>query len=280
MQLSAFVDCYCRDKDIACATAIDYHYIVRAFDVWHGAPVDLDELTPGLLSAYLSWMKEHGRAPATIRSRRTKLLLLWRAAYAASYTENKPDPDRVRKVKVPPPNPQGLTREQTAQLVAWCRVNMRRKLRSVPVATGDYLGALYAFLWDSAMRLGDALDMQWEWIGPTVTWRQSKTSTWHTARISQTTLELLERIRVPGHSKPWPRSASSRTSLYAMIRRSFRGAGLSGTSKWLRRGAATDCFERGLDPGKCLGHVPGSRVAIRHYVSPAAQIQIVSPQEL
>ena len=274
MTLSEYVPIYAMERDLAARTAADYAWVASQFDV------DVDCITAQAINAHLQLLKDRGCSPSSLRSRRTKLLVLWRSAYRCGLTENKPDPDRVRKVKVPPPNPQGLTREQTAQLVAWCRINMRRKLRSVPVAAGDYLGALYAFLWDSAMRLGDALDMQWEWIGPTVTWRQSKTSTWHTARISQTTLELLERIRVPGHSKPWPRSASSRTSLYAMIRRSFRGAGLSGTSKWLRRGAATDCFERGLDPGKCLGHVPGSRVAIRHYVSPAAQLEPVSPREL
>lgn len=52
-----------------------------------------------------------------------------------------------------------------------------------------------------------------------------------------------------------------------MIRRAFAGAGLTGTSKYIRRGVATDVYLRGLDPGRALGHVPGSRVAIRWYVS-------------
>lgn len=279
MRILDFVERYAIEHDVRAGTISDYRVTVVVFTRSQGVDT-FTSLMDADISEHLAWLKDHGYSPATIRGRRAKLLVLWRAAYAMGYTDNRPDPDRIRKVKVPPPNPQGLTREQTQQLVAWCRCNMRRRLRSVPVSGGDYLAALYAFMWDSAMRLGDALDMQWEWIGPTVTWRQSKTSRWCTAKISSSTLELLERIRVPGHSKPWPRSASSRTSLYAMIRRSFRGAGLTGTSKWLRRGAATDVFERGLDPGRALGHVPGSRVALRYYVSQEAQIEPVSPREL
>jgi len=53
-----------------------------------------------------------------------------------------------------------------------------------------------------------------------------------------------------------------------------------GTSKLIRQGVATDVFLAGKDPGQALGHVPGSRVAIRHYVRPDAQLSPVSPTEL
>lgn len=274
MKLSAFVPVYARHRDIAARTAEEYRWIAAQFDV------DVDAITAHLINAHLEVLKERGCAPSTMRSRRTKLLVLWRAAYAMGYTENRPDPDRIKKVRVPAPNPQGMSREQVGALVEWCQANMRRHLLSVNVPAGDYLAALFLYLWSTGARIGDAVRLRYADIqGDSVTWCQSKTGIWHKARLSPATLAAIELIRTE-REFVWPRRGRNRSSLYALIRRAFRGAGFVGTSKYIRRGVATDCFERGLDPGRALGHVPGSRVAIRHYVSPAAQIQIVSPQEL
>lgn len=275
MKLSDFVSIYTMERDIALRTRDDYAWVASQFNV------DVDAITAHLINVHLQLLKDRGCSPSSVRSRRTKLLVLWRAAYRDGYTENRPDPYRVRKVRVPAPNPQGLTHEQTARLVEWCQLHMRRRMRLIPVPAGDYLAALFLFLWSTGMRLGDALSMQFDWLQTdTVTWRQSKTDRWHTARLSPATLHAIETIRTPGRSLIWPRPGKSRTALYAMIRRAFRGAGLDGTSKYIRRGVATDVFTRGLDPGRALGHVPGSRVAIRFYVSQDAQIEPVSPTEL
>lgn len=281
MKFSQFTQCYARDHQIRPTTADDYRWVVGVLDGQLGRTVDLDELRPEMLSDHLLWLQTQGRSLATVRSRRTKLLVLWRAAYRDGYTNNRPDPDRVRKVRVPAPNPQGLSHEQTAMLVEYCQTHMRRRMRLVSVPAGDYLAALFLYLWATGCRIGDALAVRYDMLdGDTVTWRQSKTGTWCRARLSPATLHAVELIRTPGRCLVWPRPGKSRTALYAMIKRAFRGAGLDGTSKYIRRGVATDVFQRGLDPGRALGHVPGSRVAIRFYVSQDAQIEPVSPTEL
>lgn len=279
MQLSTFAAGYRRRYDVSALTASDYLMVARCFEKWLGRPVELDDLTAANINDYLLHLSELKRSSSTIASRRRKLLILWRAAYRERETENAPDADRIRRIKVPAPNPQGLTREQTARLVAWCQVNKRRKLRLVPVPAGDYLAALFLFLWSSGMRLGDALSMEFAWIQPTITFKQSKTGRWHKARLSPATLEAIERIRTK-RAMVWPRTNKSRRPLYKMIREAFKGAGLEGSSKWIRRGVATDVYLSGGDPGQALGHVPGSRVAFRHYVSQEAQLSPVSPTEL
>lgn len=280
MRILDFVERYAIEHDVRAGTISDYRVTVVVFTRSQGVDT-FTSLMDADISEHLAWLKDHGYSPATIRGRRAKLLVLWRAAYAMGYTNNRPDPDRVRKVKVPPPNPQGLTHKQTACLVEWCQTNMRRRLRLVPVPAGDYLAALFLFLWSTGMRLGDAVSMEYSWLqGDMVTWRQSKTGHWHRARLSPATLHAIEKIRTPERALIWPRPAKSRTALYALIRRAFKGAGLIGTSKYIRRGVATDVFQRGLDPGRALGHVPGSRVAIRYYVSQDAKIEPVSPTEL
>lgn len=280
MLILDYVNRYGVDHDIREGTLDDYRFSVVVF-VRCRQIHRLCDLTAASLSEHLACLKERGLSAYTIRGRRAKLLVLWRAAYRDGYTENRPDPDRVRKVRVPAPNPQGLTHEQTAMLVEWCQSSMRRRMRLVPVPAGDYLAALFLYLWSTGCRIGDALAVRYDMLnGDTVIWRQEKTGRWHRARLSPATLHAVELIRTPGRLLVWPRPGKSRTALYAMIKRAFCGAGLDGTSKYIRRGVATDVFRRGLDPGRALGHVPGSRVAIRFYVSQDVQIEPVSPTEI
>lgn len=277
MRLPEYVTSYLLATDVSARTADDYRWIAAYFD--RETQLSLDEFSAANLNAFLVKLQDRGWKPASLRGLRTKLLVLWRAAYRDGCTENRPDADRLRRIRVPQPNPQGLSRAETERLVAWCQQNLRRKMRLVPVPAGDYLAALFLFLWSTGMRLGDALSMEYAWIAPTITWQQSKTGRWHRARLSPATLAAIENIRTE-RALVWPRPGKSRTALYKLIRRAFTGAGLSGTSKFIRRGVATNVYLNGDDPGQALGHVPGSRVAIRFYVSQEAQLAPVSPTEL
>lgn len=278
MRLPEFVPIYLLGNDVSARTADDYRWVAHYFD--RDVGIGFDELTSVRMNEYLVALKARGWKASSVHSFRTKLLVLWKAAYREGYTENRPDTDRIRRVKVPPPNPQGFSEEETRLLVAWCEVNLRRRMRLISVPAGDYLAALFAFLWDSGMRIGDAISMEFAWLGPRVTWCQSKTSVWHQAEISPRTLELIERIRIPERAMIWPRPAKSRTALYRLIRRAAAGAGLNGTSKFFRRGGATNVHVNGGDAGRYCGHVAGSRVAYRFYVSPAAQLKSESPNRL
>lgn len=277
MRLPEYVASYLLANDVSARTADDYRWIAGYFD--RDLQLPLDEFSAARINAYLVALKERGWSPPSLRGLRTKLLVLWRAAYRDGFTENAPDADRIRRIRVPEPNPQGLDHEQMTRLVAWCQVNLRRKMRLVPVPAGDYLAALFLFLWATGMRLGDAVSMEYAWLGPTITWRQSKTGRWHRASLSPATLAAIEKIRTE-RAMIWPRPGKNRTALYRLIRKAFAGAGLEGTSRWIRRGVATNVYINGGDPGAALGHVPGSRVAHRFYVSQDAQITPVSPTPL
>lgn len=277
MRLPEYVASYLLANDVSLRTADDYRWIASYFD--RDTNLRLDEFSAQRINAYLVMLKERGWEPPSLRGMRTKLLVLWRSAYREGFTDNQPDSDRIRRIKVQQPNPQGLTHEQTATLVDWCEGNLRRRMRLVPVPAGDYLAALFLFLWSSGMRVGDAISMEYAWIQPTITWRQSKTGRWHRASLSPRTIAAIERIRTE-RALVWPRPGKSRTALYRLIKRAFAGAGLQGSSRSIRRGHATNVYLSGGDPGQALGHVPGSRVAFRHYVSQEAQLGVVSPTEL
>lgn len=280
MQLLEFASRYREFCDVKPVTLRDYVMTAASFDAWRGRAVQLAELSARLLNDYLTHLVDAGRAKDTVASRRRKLLVLWRAAYRQGYCPHPPDVDRVLRIRTPMPNPLGVDAEQVRALIDVCRARYRRRLRLIPVVKGDYLAALFAFLWDSDMRLLDATEFDFARLAPEIVWRQSKTGRWARARITPRTLELIERIRLPVRQKIFPRPGQSRTALYKMIREAFAAAGLVGTSKYIRRGAATDVFRDDRDPAVALGHVPGSRVAYRNYIPQAAQLKVESPQPL
>lgn len=279
MHVSEYVPIYVMGRDVSARTIDDYTWVANYFT--RDTCLRFSDLTAASVNAYLVSLKDREWSPESIKSFRTKFLTLWRAAYADGYTDNRPDVDRIRKIRVAQPNPKGLNAEQARTLIEYCETHHRRRMRLISVPKGDYLAALFGFLWDTDMRLGDSLSMEFNWIqAGHVTWLQSKTKRWHRAKVSEKTLGLIDRIRSPERRLIWPRPSKSQTSLFRMIRRAFIDAGLEGSSKWIRRGAATDVYLSGGDPSRALGHVPGSRVAYRHYVSQEAQLEPVSPTEL
>lgn len=280
MLLSNFAAAYRLHADVKAITAADYLATAQAFERWAGGAVTLEALSAALLNRYLNDLADRGRAADTVASRRRKLLVLWRAAYRHGATDNRPDVDRVLRIRTAAPNPLGVDAGAMRRLIDYCRTHYRRRLRLVPVAKGDYLAALYGLLWDADMRLLDATQLGFASLGPEITWRQSKTGRWARARISTGTLALIDAIRQPARLLIFPRPSRSRTALYKMIRESFAAAGLAGTSKYIRRGAATDVYLDDRDPAVALGHAPGSRVAYRNYIPQAAQLRVESPREL
>lgn len=281
MRLSAFVDQYRISRQISLRTYRDYKLAAAGFETWHLKPIAIDAITHQLVNCYLLWLTDAGHSLYTVHGRRTKILVLWRAACSLGYSDNWPNEHRIRRIKCPTPNPICWSLDELRRVICFAEHQMRFRLRSVDVFAGDYVAALLRFLHDSGMRVGDAVSMEFAWLaGGTVTWKQSKTAYWHRAKLSQCTLDAIRKIRTDNRSLIWPRGRSDSGALYRLIRIAAAGAGLTGTSKYIRRGVATDVYLRGLDPGRALGHVPGSRVAIRWYVSQEAQIDPVSPTEL
>lgn len=281
MYLSQVVEEYRAYRQISLRTHRDYRLAVNGFEGWQAQPVDVDFLQHTHLNNYLLWLTESGKSLWTVQGRRTKILVIWRAACALGLSENWPNERRVRRIKPPDPNPECWTVEEVRRVLNYCEREMRFQLRSVNCIAGDYLSALVRFLHDVGMRIGDSICMEFDWVlNGTVTWRQGKTGYWHSARLSQGTLDAIRRIRTDSRRLIWPRRRSDSGALYRLFRQAAEGAGLIGTSKYIRRGGATDVFLRGDDPAKYCGHKPGSRVALKWYVSRTAQITPVSPTEL
>lgn len=287
MHLSEHVETYIREHDLRNGTAADYSTMARMFTEW-SLSVSLETLSTAeatnLLNDWIIHLTGMGLAPSTVRGYRAKVLVLWRDAYRCGVVNTMPDVLRVRRVKVPRSNPEGWTRDDIMRLCEYCEIEpgMRRRLRLVKVQKGLYLSALFRWLFNTGMRLGDALDVSFSDIqGGQIVFRQNKTEVWHRVKLWPSTLRAIDRIRDPQRDRIWWQPSRGHRALYRTIQLTVERAGLKGTTKFARRGGATvvEQEQPGMAP-TYLGHVPGSTVAYRHYVDQRLLTRVASPSEL
>lgn len=286
MNLTEHVATYVREHDLRNGTACDYGTMARLFTEWSGG-IRLEQLSTveatNLLNSWIIHLTGEKLAPASVRGYRGKILVLWRDAYRVGALPTMPDVLRVRKVKVPRTNPEGWSRDDIARLCEFCEIDpsMRRRLRMTKVPKGLYLGALFRFMFNTGMRLGDALDVSFADIqGGQITFSQNKTGVFHRVVLWPSTIRAIERIREPKRDRIWWQGGTANRALYKTIQLTVKRAGLKGTSKYARRGGATTVEQE--QPGMAptyLGHVPGSTVAYSNYVDRRLLTRTACPTE-
>jgi len=220
----------------------------------------------------LDWLHAYAQQvrPATLNSKRSSLLCLWR--YAAS----------LELVSPPPP----LARMTTADAipVAWTLDQVRRIVETaahwpghwaegVPASLGWLLGL--SILWDTAARIGELWHAQIAhvqqdiWLVPAP--HRKGRRRWKAYRLHAQTVELVERRRHYGGTRLWP-FPHRRREIWPHYKRLLRSAGLPADRDHmfhcLRRTAESlAAAQRGVEwAAACVGHSP--QVAQRHYINP------------
>lgn len=268
--LGAYVAQYALFHDCRPETMRQYEVSVALFERWAGGPVRLDELDAESVSAWLRDYAASGVSQATVRSKRSHVLIMWRAAADDGLCELPRR--RVRPVRVPWAAPEAWTRQEVQRLLEACDSLVRWHPCGLRRSTWWRLAVMVA--WDSGLRRGDLWALRVDSVplaGGPFKVRQSKTGTSVVCELSPATLELLREslVQAPrSHVCPWP---SSRETFESQFRRIVRAAGIrAGTWKWLRRGSGTDCeLQREGAASEQLGHRPGSPIARLSYVDPA-----------
>lgn len=283
MRLVDFVEVYATTHELTPEAIRQYRMTAERLEAWAGEVVMLTDMNEMLISA---WLRHYSGSvkPATVRSKRTQLMALWRAA-ADEYLCDPPL-RRVRSVRVPWEPRESWVLEEVRQLVRAASWLPRRMKDGMPRA--EWFDLAIRIAWDSGLRWGDQIAIRTADLhGNVLVVAQSKTRRPVCGRLSASTMEILTeslRRRPREFLTPWP---SSHETFNAQVRRLVAKAAIRpGTWKWLRRGSATDVEIQ--QPGKGmaarhLGHAPGSKIAELNYLNPAAiaaHVPIVSPREL
>ena len=275
MTLSEYVRTYCLEHDLTAATIEQYSVVAKQFDEFCRKPLEL--VVAEDANRFIMHMLET-LARTTVKNRRGALGVLLRAAAA----DNLCAPlGKIRVVKVPQANPDAYTRDELAKLLD--AVKIMRGWYANGIRRRDWWRAYLQAKYDSGLRVGDMLCLEWTDIWPdgTLVMVQNKTGHSHKIRFESGTLEAMERIKPYGGALIFPWHAC-REAYFAAFRRLRKKAGVKGSAKWIRRAGATHvAMEHGTEAAtKFLGHRSGD-LAVRHYID-ARQVgtTIYKPQPL
>lgn len=286
--LSEYLDEYGLTREIAADSLQQYRFAVDKFDRWRaarglGGRVRLDQLSELEVSAWLRDYAGQGWSPATVRSKRTHVVGLWRNAADDGYVD--PPRRRIRSQKVEI-TPVCWEWAEVVQLLRACRGLPRRHPCGLPRRVWWELAVRVA--WDTGLRKGDLFRLRVDQIPESglFGFTQHKTKRPIVCRLDAVTLELLRESLAACPRElvcPW---TGTRENFDAQVRRLVAKAGVRpGTWKWLRRASGTDVeVQQAGAAGRQLGHAPGSRVTYQAYVDPvivaAASRNVVWPQPL
>lgn len=229
---------------------------VVAWQKQAGKPLTLADLADGPLNAYIDWLRQN-RKPDTCRTRRGNLLILWHWAYQESLTDVAPR--RVRRLRPIDRQPTAWTLGEVQSLLATAE-RLPGTFWHSTVCRAAWWSSLIRTAYDTALRLGDLLQMQTDDIRSLLVVRQSKTGRLVNVRLRPATLASIDQTLADKQRRLIWRLWGCEETFFLHFRRLVAASGIRpGTFRWLRRTAATQ-LER-VAPGRAtelLGHASRS----------------------
>jgi integrase len=137
--------------DMMPGSVLQLRIAVALLDEWHGGPVLLTDLSPAMLTAWMRWLGEGGRAAPTVNKKRSSVLAIWRHAAEAGFCS---PPNRVPKRLEPRRVPTAWRIEDVGRLFAACD-QLRGWWEGGPVAIYWRLGL--SLIWDTGCRINEVL---------------------------------------------------------------------------------------------------------------------------
>ena len=220
-------------------------------------PWQVEDITSSMVDDYLTEALRT-RAPNTVANHRRMLTTL--LAEARRLGMNTCILERFRRVKTPRPLP-----------VAWSLTEIKHLVetaRRVPGQFHDLKKSLFLEAWfltayATGIRAGDLVQIRWDQIrGRRLYLRQSKTSSPHVAVFTDEALSACKAL--PRRERVFGEFAAINT-IQQWVAACVEKAGLTGSTKWLRRSCATYAKVKGMSPKAKLGHLTDG-LAEKHYV--------------
>lgn len=211
----------------------------RAYGAYLTRPADTGDFEAAKLNAFLAHLLAIGRSPWGVKSRRTGLLVLWRFARNAGLVQSPPD--GVKRVHCQPLSNDGFDVRQMEQLLGYVST-LRFSVNRTSLPQRLWWDSLLRVKWDLVLRAGDMLRVRpcdfrpegWLWA------RESKTGRENWLRLRPSAAESLAAFLAvdPRRSLVWPGYAPK--NFYKAFKRLAVRAGVPGTSRFVRRGSASE----------------------------------------
>lgn len=220
-------------------------------------PWQVEEITTQMVDEYLTDALTK-RAPSTVANHRRMLTTLM--VEARRLGMNTCILERFRRVKCPAPLPVAWSLAEIKHLVETAR---RTPGQFHDLNKASFLEAWFLAAYATGLRAGDLIEIRWDQIrGRRLYVRQSKTSTPHVAVFTDEALAacraLPKRPRIFG-------DFAALNTIQQWVAECVERAGLSGSTRTLRKSCATYAKVKGMSPKAKLGHRTEG-LAERHYV--------------
>ena len=211
-------------------------------------PWQVRDLTPDTIDAYLTDALRHLAASTVGNHRRMLKTLL---DFAAS--ERLVDASivrRLRRVKVPRPNPTAWSHDQIRSLLAVAsQMPGRTKGCELKILMPAWILTAYA----TGLRLNDLLALRHDSLrGSRIIVSQQKTSEPHVVQLDDPALEAIRRL--PRKGPLIFGDLVGRSRILVAMRKLVKLSEASGSTKYLRRSGATYVEAEGKDATRHLGH--------------------------
>lgn len=263
--LRSYAAQYAIERALAASSERALRYVLNSLELYLKRPATLDDLCSATLNGWITWMYRERLDPETIRGRRTATVGIWKHACEAELVTMPPM--RIRKVKVPDKPPVCWDWPELLKLLDVARALTGVMNRDRRVSRADFWQAWLYVDYGTGLRLGDLRKLRFDNIssdGRTIT-VQSKTGDVVTGHIQPEGMAIVTRMRQRGRRLVFG-DLVNHSNAQRYFRKLVAMAGLSGSTKWIRRTGAT--WLEVESPGSAqayLGHrTPG--LAQRNYI--------------
>ncbi len=252
-------------RELSSETKACYVHIAMALRAYLGREPTINDLTHHQVNAWLGDLLKTGRSAYTVKSYRTRVLVLMRFVKSEGRMSNA-EPDRVRRIHCDRLEIKGYGTGAMLQLL-----NAAAEMKGVVKRTGInrriYLVSMLLLMWNIGCRIGDIKTIRVSKFDSTgrlwVFENKTRKSRWH--RLHPITRDAIAACiaAAPAREFIWP-GYSSR-NICRMFVEFAKAVGVGGSSKYIRRGSAS-AFDR-LSPGqgwRFLNH-SDPRVFEQHY---------------
>lgn len=177
------------------------------------------------------------RSTITVRNERVVLLAMWRWAYEAGIVDNAPR--GIMRVKARRAPTKAWTQEQLRELLEATKAYDGQTLRS-GANKGDFLRAWVLLGYECGARHGDLWRFTDEHLdGDALAWTQGKTGDAIVRLLSPACLQACRKMLAKSKDGTILGWVCKKRQAMRHMRLFIDAAGVSGTSKWLRRSGAT-----------------------------------------